>query len=65
MPRPWVYGSHGAGLLAQLNATQTLPSFALFYLIIRYGVIARDEAYLDRKFGDVYLAYKAGVGRWL
>ncbi|WP_132553670.1 methyltransferase family protein [Rhizobium azibense] len=36
-----------------------------FYLVIRYGVVAREEAYLERKFGDVYLAYKARVRRWL
>ncbi|WP_260682676.1 methyltransferase family protein [Rhizobium laguerreae] len=36
-----------------------------FYLVIRYGVVAREEAYLERKFGDVYLAYKARIRRWL
>jgi protein-S-isoprenylcysteine O-methyltransferase Ste14 len=36
-----------------------------FYLVIRYGVVAREEAYLERKFGGVYLAYKSRVRRWL
>ena len=36
-----------------------------FYLVIRYGVVAREEAYLELKFGDVYRAYKARVRRWL
>jgi protein-S-isoprenylcysteine O-methyltransferase Ste14 len=36
-----------------------------FFLLIRYGVVAREEAYLERKFGDAYLAYKSRVGRWL
>lgn len=36
-----------------------------FYLVIRYGVVAREEAYLERKFGDVYRAYKGRVRRWL
>ena len=36
-----------------------------FYLVIRYGVVAREEAYLERKFGDVYRAYKTRVRRWL
>jgi protein-S-isoprenylcysteine O-methyltransferase Ste14 len=31
----------------------------------RYGVIAREEAYLDRLFGDAYRDYKAHVRRWL
>jgi protein-S-isoprenylcysteine O-methyltransferase Ste14 len=34
-------------------------------LVIRYGVVAREEAYLDRLFGDAYRAYKARVRRWL
>jgi protein-S-isoprenylcysteine O-methyltransferase Ste14 len=36
-----------------------------FVLVIRYGVVAREEAYLDRKFGDVYRGYRSRVRRWL
>lgn len=32
---------------------------------IRYGVVAREEAYLERRFGDVYRDYKTRVRRWL
>ena len=32
---------------------------------MRYGVVAREEAYLERRFGDVYRNYKKGVRRWL
>jgi len=32
---------------------------------LQVGVIAREEAYLERKFGPEYLAYKARVRRWL
>jgi protein-S-isoprenylcysteine O-methyltransferase Ste14 len=32
---------------------------------IRYGVIAREEAYLERRFGDAYRDYKTRVRRWL
>jgi protein-S-isoprenylcysteine O-methyltransferase Ste14 len=32
--------------------------------VINTGVIAREEHYLERKFGDEYRAYKARVRRW-
>jgi protein-S-isoprenylcysteine O-methyltransferase Ste14 len=36
-----------------------------FALVIRYGVVAREEDYLERKFGDVYRGYRTRVRRWL
>jgi protein-S-isoprenylcysteine O-methyltransferase Ste14 len=36
-----------------------------FALVIRYGVVAREEAHLERKFGDVYRAYRSRVRRWV
>ncbi|MER8549870.1 isoprenylcysteine carboxylmethyltransferase family protein [Mesorhizobium sp. M0684] len=33
--------------------------------VINTGVIAPEERYLERKFGDVYRAYKARVRRWI
>ena len=36
-----------------------------FALVIRYGVVAREEAYLERTFGDVYRGYRSRVRRWL
>ncbi|MFC3326473.1 methyltransferase family protein [Mesorhizobium cantuariense] len=33
--------------------------------VINTGVIAREERYLERKFGDTYRAYKARVRRWI
>jgi protein-S-isoprenylcysteine O-methyltransferase Ste14 len=34
-------------------------------LILRYGVVAREEAYLERRFGDAFRDYKTRVRRWL
>jgi protein-S-isoprenylcysteine O-methyltransferase Ste14 len=33
--------------------------------VIRRGVIEREERYLERKFGEEYLHYKASVRRWI
>ncbi len=33
-------------------------------LIVRYHAIAREEAYLTRRFGTVYRDYQARVRRW-
>lgn len=34
-------------------------------VVMRYGVIGREERYLQRKFGEPYLRYKRDVRRWL
>ncbi|HJN26179.1 MAG TPA: isoprenylcysteine carboxylmethyltransferase family protein [Rhodospirillales bacterium] len=34
-------------------------------LIMHYGVILREEDYLERKHGEEYLDYKANVRRWI
>lgn len=34
-------------------------------LLLTYGVIIREEAYLERKFGGDYRAYRARVRRWI
>jgi protein-S-isoprenylcysteine O-methyltransferase Ste14 len=42
-----------------------LPLAVPLYFIMQYGVIAREERYLEAKFGESYLAYKRRVRRWL
>jgi protein-S-isoprenylcysteine O-methyltransferase Ste14 len=34
-------------------------------IIMQLGVVAREETYLERRFGDAWRDYKARVGRWL
>jgi protein-S-isoprenylcysteine O-methyltransferase Ste14 len=53
------------GLAVAFNGLWLLMTLVPFALVIRYGVIAREEAYLERKFGDVYRRYRARVRRWL
>ena len=52
------------GLAIGFNSLWILAMLVPFYLVIRYGVVAREEAYLERKFGAVYKGYKARVRRW-
>ena len=35
------------------------------FLVLHYGVVLREEAYLERKFGQDYLSYKSKVRSWL
>jgi protein-S-isoprenylcysteine O-methyltransferase Ste14 len=53
------------GLAIAFDSIWSLAALVFFFLIIRYGVVAREEAYLDRKFGDLYRSYRARVRRWL
>jgi protein-S-isoprenylcysteine O-methyltransferase Ste14 len=53
------------GLAIGFDTLWLLATLAPFCLVIRYGVIAREEAYLERRFGDVYLGYTSSVRRWL
>ncbi len=53
------------GLAIAFNTLWLLIAMAPFALVIRYGVVAREEVYLERKFGDVYRSYRARVRRWV
>ena len=52
---------HAAEIFFRVVGLALVP----FVLVIHNGVIARQEAYLDRKFGDVYRSYRARVRRWV
>jgi len=53
------------GVALLINALWILLLVVPAVLVLRYGVIAREEAYLARKFGDAYRQYTAHVRRWL
>jgi len=47
------------------NSWWPLVVLPVVLMVIRWRVIAREEAYLERKFGDAYRAYTTRVRRWL
>jgi protein-S-isoprenylcysteine O-methyltransferase Ste14 len=53
------------GLAIAFDNLWLLMMLVPFGLVIRYAVVAREEAYLERKFGDVYRGYSWRVRRWL
>jgi protein-S-isoprenylcysteine O-methyltransferase Ste14 len=42
-----------------------LAMVPLVLLATHYGVVLREEAYLERKFGEPYRQYRARVRRWV
>ena len=53
----------GTGLL--LNSWWIVASVAPLKSLLQRLVISREEAYLEKKFGQHYLDYKRQVRRWL
>ena len=53
------------GLAIAFDNLWLLTMLVPFALVIRYGVVAHEEAYLERKFSDVYRGYRSRVRRWL
>ena len=54
-----------AGIATIANALWAILLLPAALLAIRRGVIEREEDYLERKFGEEYLSYKAQVRRWM
>ena len=55
-----IYAGIGIAARSPWILILTLP----LAVTIRNGVVAREEAYLERRFGEAYCQYKARVRRW-
>jgi protein-S-isoprenylcysteine O-methyltransferase Ste14 len=54
-----------AGIAIVSNAPWVLAALPVAIAVIDRGVIAREERYLERKFGRPYAEYKRRVRRWI
>lgn len=54
-----------AGIALVANTPWVLAVLPAVWLALRHLVIGREEAYLERKFGEEYQAFKARTRRWL
>jgi protein-S-isoprenylcysteine O-methyltransferase Ste14 len=58
-----------AGLLAGLGVLLGSPCFAagliVFLVVIHFGVVLREERYLESLHGETYRQYKRQVRRWV
>ena len=53
------------GLGLAIDSLWVIAMVVPLLLVLRFGVIAREERYLTRKFGEPYRAYTTRVRRWL
>lgn len=54
-----------AGAAIMLDSAVSLLLLIPLLFVIQRGVIGREEAYLEQKFGEPYRQYKSRVRRWL
>ena len=53
------------GVASLANALSCVLLLPAVLLVIQRGVIEREESYLEGRFGEEYLRYKARVRRWI
>lgn len=54
-----------AGIASLRRSRVALALLPALLVLVQRGVIEREERYLEKKFGERYLAYKSRVRRWL
>ena len=54
-----------AGIASLANALWAILLLPTTLFVVQRTVIEREERYLERKFGEEYLRYKARVRRWI
>jgi len=54
-----------AGLALAADSMVALVLLAPLLLVIQFGVIAREERFMEAKFGDAYRAYRKRVRPWI
>ena len=54
-----------AAMALAADSLITLVLLIPLLLVVHYGVVLREERYLERKFGDPYRRYKSAVRRWI
>jgi protein-S-isoprenylcysteine O-methyltransferase Ste14 len=53
------------GIGVMVDSAWILAMAVPLALVLRYGVIAREERYLEAKFGAPYRAFRENVRRWI
>lgn len=53
------------GIALAANAFWPFLALPILLILMHYGVIRREERYLEERFSDEYRAYRGRVRRWL
>lgn len=53
------------GVALAVNTLWLFAALPLLVLYFRFGLILREERYLERRFGAEYLDYRSRVRRWI